>query len=126
MSSYHNIMNNMRSNNWIWEKEKKGYWTNNRRIHIEHTGKIFHNGKSIYFPISKEIYDDPKGYALRFEYSGDGTTSYVVSNKWNSFEEQYCYRQKKLNRKRKQMASRRRNQCKENDFELEKEENRKN
>lgn len=120
MTSFHTVTNNLRSNEWTYDKES-GIWTNKRGYKIKNTGKIFHEGKEIYFPITKETNDDLKGRALRFEYSGDGSSSYVKSNRWYNFDEQYCHRQKHITKKRKQKAHRRRRECKENDFQLEKE-----
>ena len=120
MTSIHAINNNIRANEWKYDKNL-GVWTNKHGYKMKHTGKIFHEGKEIYFPIARETEDDLKGKALRFEYTGDGSTKTVVSNKWYSYDEQYCHRQKHLTEKRKQKARRRRKQCKENEYQLEKE-----
>jgi hypothetical protein len=120
MTSVHIINNNLRSNEWEYDTEL-GIWTNKYGYNVKHTGKIFHEGKEIYFPISCETEDDLEGRALRIEYTGDGNASRVLSNKWHSFDEQYCHRQKHLTKKRNKRTHRRRKQCKENDFQLEKE-----
>ena len=122
MTSVHVINNNIRANEWVYDKELC-VWTNKHGCKVKHTGKIFHEGKEIYFPIAKETEDDLKGKALRFEYIGDGTTTHVVSNRWFNYDEQYCHRQKHITKKRKQKAHRRRKQCKENEYELEREHN---
>lgn len=120
MTSIHVINNNIRANEWVYNKELD-VWINKHNYKVKHTGKIFHEGKEIYFPISKETNDDLEGKALRFEYFGDGGSCYVVSNRWYNCDEQYCHRQKHITKKRKQKAHRRRKQCKENEYELEKE-----
>ena len=124
MTSIHTITNNMRSNEWTYDKVL-GVWTNKQGYKVNHTGKIFHEGKEIYFPISKGDDDDLKGRALRFEYTGDGSIKSVMPNKWYRFDEQYCHRQKHLTKKRRQKARRRRDECKENEYQHEKEHNRK-
>ena len=95
MTSIHTITNNLRANEWVYNKDS-GVWTNKHGYNVKHTGKIFYEGKEIYFPIARETEDDLKGKALRFEYTGDGSAKTVVSNKWYSYDEQYCHRQKHI------------------------------
>ena len=125
MTSYHTIANNLRSNEWTYNKEL-GVWTNKHGYNVNCTGKIFHEGKEIYFPISRDGNDDLEGRALRFEYAGHAASSSVKTNNWNNYDQQYCHRQKHLTKKRKQKARRRRRECKENEYQQEKEENLKN
>ena len=120
MTSIHTITNNLRANEWVYDKELN-VWTNKHGYNVKHTGKIFHEGKEIYFPIAKETEDDLEGNALRVEYTGDGSVKTIASNKWYSYDEQYCHRQKHITKKRKQKARNRRKQCRENEYQLEKE-----
>ena len=119
MTSYHTIINNLNANKWAYN-EDLGIWTNKNGYNIEHTGKIIHNGKEIYFPIARETNDDLEGRALRFEYTGNGNSSKVVSNSWCSYNDQYFLRQNKLSKKRRQKARLRRKNCEENEYQLEK------
>ena len=124
MTSIHTINNNLRTNAWQYNPDL-GVWTNKSGYKINYTGKIFHDGQEIYFPIARELADDPEGRALRFEYTGDGTAACVKSNAWHNFDAQYCHRQKHLTRRRREKARRRRKECKENEYQLEKENARK-
>ena len=120
MTSIHTITNNIRANEWVYNNDLD-VWTNKHGYNVKDTGKIFYEGKEIYFPIARKGEDDLKGKALRFEYTGDGSSKTVVSNKWYNYDEQHCHRQKHITKKRKQKARRRRKEGKENEYELEKE-----
>ena len=119
MTSIHNIKNNMNSNNWKYNKNT-GVWKNKHGYEIKNTGKIFNEGKELYFPIARETIDDLQGKALRFEYTGDGSSVTVVSNRWYNSDDQYCHRQTIMTKKRRKRAGRRRKECKENEHQLEK------
>jgi hypothetical protein len=117
--------NNLRSNEWTFNNHSN-VWTNKYGYNVKNTGKMIFEGKEIRFPIACETNDDLEGKALRFEYTGDGSVKKVATNKWYNYDEQHCYRQKHITRNRNQRKKRRRRNCDENNFQLEKEYNLKN